>query len=513
MSPRKAVAVLAEPRATPTQAPARPPARAHTAAYHRPLLLDRPDDAASLLTWFDRAHGARDMPWRQAWIDPAKRARTEGDTPPIREQLKRRAYEVWISEIMLQQTRVESVKGYWSAWMERWPTIEALANASVDDVLSAWRGLGYYGRARRIHEAAQLVVHDPDMQGLLPADADTLCERIPGIGPYTAGAISSIVFGHAVPILDGNVARVLSRQSALYTDPKAARTTDLLWDMARRLVECAAGTSEPNDIPGRWNQGLMELGSTLCTPTKPDCAACPIQATCLAYAEGSACKEEAVRDVEDLCDYCLPVPDPSDTDEPHTQTPAPKKKALKQTTLFGAPPKPAPPAIAYAQLFPMRTTKKPPRIETRLVCVVRTSLSDGETLYLLTQRPHEGLLARLWEFPTTVLPEALAPSEQCKRACAFMRELALPAPDGKSDRVVDLVTQVQTLGDVAHEFSHLRWHMHLVLLDVSISKTTSSGSLQRLDDSATWVNARAVEAASMGTGLRRCWARVLQHSS
>lgn len=292
---------LQAPRTTPVpQSPARLPLREHNAAYHRPQLLDQLEGIDRLLTWFDNEQHVRNMPWREQWIDPdaplAKRTRTDTDDTPeegVREHLKIRAYQVWISEIMLQQTRVETVRDYWQAWMERWPTIEALAKASTDDVLAAWRGLGYYSRATRIHQAAQLVVQDPELQGMLPDQVDELEKKVPGVGRYTAGAISSIVFGHAVPILDGNVARVLSRQTALYADPKAKQTVDLLWEMARLLVERAASHTNTDPMrvpdrsatPGKWNQALMELGSTLCIPTKPDCASCPIQTTCSAFQE------------------------------------------------------------------------------------------------------------------------------------------------------------------------------------------------------------------------------------
>lgn len=283
-----------------TQIPACPPTRAHSFAYHRPKLLDHAESIDGLLKWFEREEHKRNMPWRQAWIDidapQSKRPRQTGGadaTLTLHEQLKQRAYQVWISEIMLQQTRVETVKEYWQSWMDRWPTIEALANASQDDVLAAWRGLGYYSRATRIHQAAKTIVNDPELKGLLPNEVEALERKVPGVGKYTAGAISSIVFGHAVPILDGNVARVLSRQTALYVDVRAKQYIDLLWELARLLVERAAalrhGDTEQvpdrSPTPGKWNQGLMELGSTLCTPTKPDCPSCPIQRTCMAFAE------------------------------------------------------------------------------------------------------------------------------------------------------------------------------------------------------------------------------------
>ena len=265
MAPAKlradAFGAFREPRGgTGVQRAARLPQRVHALAYHRPQLLDQRAVALKLLAWFEKEQEKRDMPWRQAWIDPQEP--DADDSESLRERLKRRAYQVWISEIMLQQTRVETVRAYWLSWMQKWPTIEALADATPDDVLAAWRGLGYYSRATRIHEAAKQVVQHPELRGLLPEDADALQALVPGVGRYTAGAISSIVFGHAVPILDGNVARVLSRQTALYADGKAKKTTDALWTAADMLVS-ALDTGErpaPSAVPGAWNQALMELG-------------------------------------------------------------------------------------------------------------------------------------------------------------------------------------------------------------------------------------------------------------
>lgn len=137
------------------------------------------------------------MPWRKDWVDPED----YDDAVELRRALSVRAYEVWISEIMLQQTRVSVVIGYWTRWMAKWPTIELLAAAEEDEVTSAWRGLGYYSRAKRIHGAAKMVVHDPSWRGLLPQNAGELQSKIPGVGRYTAGAISSIVFGKATSMV------------------------------------------------------------------------------------------------------------------------------------------------------------------------------------------------------------------------------------------------------------------------------------------------------------------------
>ncbi|KOS15391.1 a g-specific adenine glycosylase [Malassezia pachydermatis] len=461
------------------------------------------------------------MPWRKPWIDLAEPEAKKGGGGEGRQDLQRRAYEVWISEIMLQQTRVETVRKYWLAWMDKWPTIEALAHASVDDVLSAWRGLGYYGRARRIHEAAQKVMNDSELQGQLPEYASELSKHIPGVGPYTAGAISSIVFGHATPILDGNIARVLCRQAGLYADPRAKSTTDLQWELARMLVE-AVSPDRPSGVPGRWNQGLMELGSTHCTPTNPGCETCPIQATCAAYIEGQVYEKKgtssarAERDIEDLCTICQPLPDPADAgddaDDPPPSSP-PRKKKLQQMTLMGTTMKTAEPkkarakmasAIKYAQLFPMRIPKQAPRTEHRLVCIVRTT---GKTpRYLLVKRPDQGLLASLWEFPTTTLNHD-EDKDVSALANAYIQTLAIPPPTaGDSPYMTLQVNRIQSLGTVRHEFSHLHWLMYAVLVDVTCHAASGASDIDisRLQ----WQTTGGVEAASMGTGLRRCWSLV-----
>ena len=592
---------------------AQPLPRMHGPSYHRPYLLDQPDAVQRLLAWFDHKQHDRLMPWRQAWIDPnedapestrVKRARSHKTGTHrsahniVQEQIQRRAYEVWISEIMLQQTRVETARSYWLKWIEAWPSIDALADASVDDVLAAWRGLGYYGRARRIHEAAQKIMHDPSMKGQWPEYAHELCEKIPGVGPYTAGAISSIVFGHAVPILDGNVARVLSRQTGLYADPRSKSTNDLLWYMARMLVEHVA-PNHRSDVPGRWNQGLMELGSTLCTPTRPACDTCPIQSTCAVYAESILYERAPVSspvaqsttirsdpsDIEDTCSWCQAVPDPADspnsaTDPQVAPTKNPRstksklksspkstpKRALTQTTLWGCPAddkldrscesdstlssSSALLRAKYIQLFPMRAAKQAPRVESRVVCIVRTtSLSSATPVFLLHQRPDTGLLAKLWEFPTVVVsPPGDQSTDNAKegegdncdnrvnhtqgdievykqQALSFVASLRPPAaksvPDPSDNKHVTItarlqVDHIQPLGFVRHEFSHLHWHMHVLLVDVTVE---GRGTCSSTDNGAEmdghtqqWRTAHEVEAASMGTGLRRCWSLVQQRT-
>ncbi|WP_437900967.1 A/G-specific adenine glycosylase [Sorangium sp. So ce124] len=211
--------------------------------------------AAALEAWFGRV--ARDLPWRRT-RDP---------------------YAIWLSEVMLQQTRVETVIPYYERFLARYPTVFALASAEIDDVLSLWSGLGYYRRARVLHLAAREVTARHD--GALPRDVSALL-ALPGVGAYTAGAIASIAYDQPVPLVDGNVARVLSRIEGIDDDIRSASGTRKLWSTAERLVRGA-----PSSVhPGRFNQALMELGATVCTPRNPRCDACPVDGACVARATG-----------------------------------------------------------------------------------------------------------------------------------------------------------------------------------------------------------------------------------
>ncbi|HNT25149.1 MAG TPA: A/G-specific adenine glycosylase [Anaerolineales bacterium] len=205
-----------------------------------------------LLAWY--ASNARALPWRVAHPDP---------------------YAVWVSEIMLQQTRVETVGPYFARWMARFSNIEALAAAPLQDVLAAWEGLGYYSRARNLQRAAQLVVERHG--GRLPANVAHL-RQLPGIGRYTAGAIASIAFGQDEPALDGNIRRVLARLFNLTEDARSPQGLRRLWELAALIL--------PPGRAGDHNQALMDLGSLICTPRAPLCHACPLAELCQARALG-----------------------------------------------------------------------------------------------------------------------------------------------------------------------------------------------------------------------------------
>src|SRR5260221_10317179 len=202
--------------------------------------------AEKLVAW-QRRHGRHDLPW-QGTRDP---------------------YAIWLSEIMLQQTQVATVIPYYERFLKKFPTVSRLASAELDDVLKLWAGLGYYSRARNLHSGAKLVVER--FGGRLP-DSPDLIRQVPGIGAYTAGAILSIAYGKPEPLVDGNVARVLSRLNLIAGDYRKGATKERFWAAANELVSGCAGM---NKNPGDLNQALMELGATICTPSSPQCSGCP----------------------------------------------------------------------------------------------------------------------------------------------------------------------------------------------------------------------------------------------
>nr|CAD1819897.1 unnamed protein product [Ananas comosus var. bracteatus] len=276
---------------------------------------------ASLLRWYDEHR--RSLPWRAA---------SGGDEAE-------RAYAVWVSEVMLQQTRVAVVVDYYNRWMERWPTLRRLASASQEEVNEMWAGLGYYRRARFLLEGAKCIVD----KGEFPQTASAL-RRVPGIGDYTAGAIASIAFNEAAPVVDGNVVRVISRLKAISANPKETATVKRFWKLAGQLVDPLR--------PGDFNQAIMELGATLCSRTSPGCSSCPISKQCKALSLSKDTKSVEVTD------------------------------------------------------FPAKVLKAKQRRDFAAVCVVQIMQGADENHdFLLVKRPEEGLLAGLWEFPSVPLDE------------------------------------------------------------------------------------------------------------
>lgn len=207
---------------------------------------------ARLLAWFDE--NRRELPWRESH--------------------PRNPYHVWVSEIMLQQTRTETVKEYFCRWMEQFPTIKDLAQAPEEQVLRAWQGLGYYSRARNLHKAARQVMAEWD--GRMPAEKKALA-ALPGIGPYTVGAILSMAFGQPTPAVDGNLLRVLARLYGVEEDITGTK--------GKKTITALAEEAVPGNRPGDFNEAMMDLGAEVCIPKHPRCGECPLTDDCQALKE------------------------------------------------------------------------------------------------------------------------------------------------------------------------------------------------------------------------------------
>ncbi|MDA1233059.1 MAG: A/G-specific adenine glycosylase, partial [Planctomycetota bacterium] len=206
---------------------------------------------SAVLKWYDQ-HGRR-LPWRVS-ADP---------------------YRIWLSEIMLQQTTVAAVVPYFERFVAKFPDVDSLAHANVDDVLRLWEGLGYYSRARNLHKAAMVIQQQHG--GEFPANVELL-QKMPGIGRYTAGAIASFAFDQPAPIVEANTERLYARLMALTDDVRSSANQRTLWKFA--------GTIIPRARPGDFNQALMDIGSQLCRPQEPNCEQCPLKTCCAAFAQG-----------------------------------------------------------------------------------------------------------------------------------------------------------------------------------------------------------------------------------
>ncbi|XP_029474045.1 adenine DNA glycosylase isoform X2 [Rhinatrema bivittatum] len=408
----------------------------------------------NLLSWYEEHK--RDLPWR-------KQASAESN-------LNRRAYAVWVSEVMLQQTQVATVINYYNRWMKKWPTLEALAEASLEEVNQMWAGLGYYARGKRLHQAAQQVVSRLD--GEMPRTAAELQKLLPGVGRYTAGAIASIAYGQATGVVDGNVIRVLCRVRSIGADSDSPAVRSALWTLADALVDPAR--------PGDFNQALMELGALLCTPKAPLCAECPVRSHCRTYRllqvqkEGdsafqrlrgkAALESESLSDIEECvtaagtCPLCLP------------------STALWDSSLG-------------VKNFPRKSVKQQPREVQTLTCVLERWGVRGEPEYLLTQRPSSGLLAGMWEFPS-LLSEAQLSAEEQEQALAEH----LAAVTGQTGAVRGL----RYIGEVVHMFSHLRQTSQVYSLSLS-----NAGSTAAMQHEARWVSRAELQQAAVSSAVKK----------
>lgn len=350
--------------------------------------------------------------------------RENGRSLPWREG--KDAYRIWVSEIMLQQTRIEAVKPYYARFMEELPTVGDLARVPEERLLKLWEGLGYYSRARNLKKCAMQVMREHG--GVLPADYDAL-KALPGIGPYTAGAIASIAYGIRVPAVDGNVLRVLSRL--------CGSREDILQQSVKREWERLLLEEMPEDCPGEFNEAVMELGETICIPNgRPQCEACPVHACCQAYALGMQ-EELLVR--------------------------APKKarRKEKRTVLL----------LLYEENGgdPQGNGADfcdPTSCQGREEAPGRGDAASGTGGYRvgIRRRPEKGLLSGLYEFPSV---EGHLTPEETAAAC---REWQLP------------VHFIRETTKARHIFTHVEWDMtgYLVMLDGYAMRQRAAG---QADDS------------------------------
>ncbi|NXG16371.1 MUTYH glycosylase, partial [Grallaria varia] len=410
-------------------APALPPTRHH---FSDPAEVEAL--RGNLLAWYDRCK--RDLPWRTL-------AATEPDAD-------RRGYAVWVSEIMLQQTQVATVIDYYNRWMQKWPTLQALAQASLEEVNELWAGLGYYSRGKRLQEAARKVVSE--LAGHMPRTAEDLQKLLPGVGRYTAGAIASISYGQATGVVDGNVIRVLCRLRCIGADSSSPAVIDQLWDMANALVD--------RSRPGDFNQALMELGATVCVPKAPVCGECPVKQHCRARHRLFG-KPTPVPDVEDCgvgdCPLCPPATEPWDS-------------SLGVTN------------------FPRKAAKKQPRVMRTATCVLERRGCRGAPEYLLVQRPSSGLLAGLWEFPS--LPLSQDGQEKEREVLADHLQAWMGQPVAAKG--------LQFIGEVIHIFSHI--HQTYVVYSLRLD---GDMTLDPASCPSRWVTEEEFHASAVSTAMKK----------
>ncbi|KAL4071255.1 DNA glycosylase [Scleroderma yunnanense] len=479
----------------------------HPASIHVVTASKVDEVRESLLEWYDKVHDVRGMPWRKRY------------NPSLgQEGQAQRAYEVWISEIMLQQTQVTTVIPYYNRWMAKFPSIRELATSDIETVNSLWKGLGYYSRAARLLSAAQKVVKELD--GSLPDNAKDMQAKIPGVGRYSAGAICSIAYNECAPVLDGNVHRLLSRFLALYAPPKGKQTQDILWAGAEAFVQ---NSSRAGDI----NQALIELGSTVCKVRDPTCSDCALHSWCQAYNRARCLSKtqesDHDADIEEMCTLCEPFP--SDDEE-----------------------------AGFVTIYPMKVERKKAREELDSVNVIEWRTRDKlKRWFVLVRRPEGGLLAGLHEFPTVpnISEAATTPGSAPDIVDKLLTNLLVHPPSlvrkgyqsqesrcGSTNGILQVVT-IRPAGDVVHVFSHIKktYRVQWVILegggdeppalrdDSCLSTVSTSGSNKRRKTSAAfkgenssgssqgtpttrWLPLEEVESANIGTGVIKVWKSV-----
>ncbi|CAO3565515.1 unnamed protein product [Mortierella alpina] len=501
----------------------------HARTYHRfTTQRARKQVHDHLLAWYDIHH--RKLPWRCDYVQEVPVAHKDAASPSssstetdleqaiaaAEAAAGQRAYEVWVSEIMCQQTQVATVIPYYNTWMAKWPTLADLAAADIEDVNKVWTGLGYYSRASRLHLGAQKVLKQ--FKGILPRDPVILEKEVPGVGRYTAGAIVSHAYNVPAELVDGNVIRVLSRLRAIGGDVKSPKVIDLHWLIAKELVH--------QDRPGCFNQSLMELGAVICTPQNPKCDECPVQTSCRAYAEtldARRSRKDALGTSQkrsvDKADQYSDDDDDDDDDNDECQLCLPESQVEGKDR-------------GLVTQYPRKAAKKAPRDEECAVSIlerVRRKDTESDTLiseFLLVKRPDKGLLAGMWEFPTVEQDQLRAHSsntnntdnndkqesstyqQRSRSSRKYLTEtLGQHWIDHKSKNVL-----LRDLGSVQHLFSHIRkvYHAEWVLVSDSTDvdscsppETPTETEMEEKRPELVWLTAEELAAAAIPTGIHK----------
>lgn len=322
--------------------------------------------------------------------------------------------------------------------MKKFPTIQHLASATLEEVNEEWAGLGYYRRAKFLHEGAQKVVNE--LNGKIPTNSNDLL-KLPGIGKYTSGAISSIVFRETTPVVDGNVIRVLSRLKMICDDPKLSSSQKKFWSLSGELVDPIR--------PGCFNQALMDLGSTLCTAKGPSCSKCPIQNDCKAFKASN------------------------------------EANSLIQVTDF-----------------PKKVAKNPQKLESVSSCIFYFKNEKNVKEYLIVQRPAGGLLALLWEFPSCIISSdsKTNKSQRLKIQGDYIKNTLKLEFTAKHAETFDLTH----VGTVPHEFSHIKQTIHVDCCSFPEKPERKVNKTETLPN-FRWVNEEELKSSAISKGMLKCF--------
>eukprot|EP01132_Coremiostelium_polycephalum_P006838 gene6838-8481_t len=524
----------------------------HLSSYHEFSQLEIESIRSNLLKWYDQ--NKRTLPWRY-----------QQDQTIDANERNKRAYQTWVSEIMLQQTRVVSVIDYFKKWMDKWPTINDLANSTLEEVNELWSGLGYYRRAKNLFEGSKFIKNT--MNGIMPDTIDGLIQ-IPGIGNYTAGAIASIAFGKKEPLVDGNVIRVLSRVRSIGANPKKSQTSKLHWKLAKDLVD-------PNR-PGDFNQSLMELGATICVIKSPLCSQCPVKDNCQSFIElelnqqGQKSNTTKIKSQNSITNYFTKIKKDDDLDSSSTTATTLSTTTTTTTTTTSIPTttngfikskveskningssknskicdicdcfEDTDGPTESVTRYPKKVVKLKPRNENVNVFLIRYIFPKDDKekekekekeKYLIVQRPDKGLLASLWEAPSFIdqideneeeendddedegdkptkskkSKKSKIPKKNQEISESFVNNTVLPKYILNSKKLVE-ITSLENLGNITHKFSHIHQELQVYLVQIA-NKNGVSQNLETVKNSRSkWVPKSEIGNVAIANQMMKCF--------